>query len=130
MGKLDKFLSQNYYCEKGTTEQKSRVGLRKSIERILIIGGIISTTLGFGNAIRSCNELDYNRIETEKKHNVEGGVSLGIGFLGFTALVIGGGFRNGRKQFERQGFLDDEYFGGGGGTDRRSNILDISYKNN
>ncbi len=107
MSELDSLSSQTPFKNKETQEQKSKNGLRKSIERMLIIGGTVLLFSGFGNAISPSSNFDYsqaNKIGADKRYNCEGGISLATGFLGFASLVLGAGYRNSRRQIEKYGF--------------------------
>jgi len=109
MGKIDNWSSQAYFYKDRTGNiLNGEFGLKRSLERFLIIGGVVLTVLGSGNAIRSSNEYEnQQQIKENKKLNYEGGLSLLVGFLGFSGLVIGSCYRNGRCQFEKRGFVTD-----------------------
>lgn len=124
------FFAQKYYYQKGTPQEKSGFGLRKSVERLVIIGGTLLTLDGFGMAIDSCSKLEQAK-RTDTIENIvnyeEGKYSLRqkllieeeinnrlippetyfLGVLGLISAVIAGCYRSGRRQFEKKGYVID-----------------------
>lgn len=124
-----KLEEEQFHKDRSGRIVKSRWGLRRSIERYLIIGGLILTPLGFGKAIQSFsaheNQKRYDTIENivnyesgksslhkkllreneinKRSNPVAANYGL-IGVFGLAGLMLGFGYRGDRREFEYQGF--------------------------
>jgi len=108
MKKINNWLEQAYFYQDKGTLLSGAFSLKKSLERALIIGGTTLTILGFGNAIRSSHEYENQpKVEERTRPDYEGGISSLFGFLGFAGMVVGSCLRDGRRQFEKDGFVID-----------------------
>jgi hypothetical protein len=132
MSKLASYINERQFYGKGTPQERSGLGLRKSIEKAMIVGGLALCLLGSYTCISSSREFAekkrLNVIENvvgykEGKHSLREkmlredeinhrpdtmtAVALPVGFLGFFSLLMGLGYRGSRKEFEKYGFVND-----------------------